>query len=117
MSNIKITEVDKVIRLSRIKLTPEEKSSLAGDLDRILAFAQQLQSVDTEGVAPFLSPSSFASSNSLNNSLNNSLGAPTGIQGMVMRDDIVTDGNYPAEITSNAPESEFNMFVVPKVVE
>jgi aspartyl-tRNA(Asn)/glutamyl-tRNA(Gln) amidotransferase subunit C len=33
------------------------------------------------------------------------------------REDKVTDGNQPEKIVSNAPASEDNFFVVPKVVE
>ena len=36
---------------------------------------------------------------------------------MKKREDIVTDGGYAARITRNAPMSEDNFFVVPKVVE
>jgi len=34
-----------------------------------------------------------------------------------LRDDIVTDGNDPDAVLSNAPEKTSNFFVVPKVVE
>jgi aspartyl-tRNA(Asn)/glutamyl-tRNA(Gln) amidotransferase subunit C len=33
------------------------------------------------------------------------------------RDDKVTDGGYPEKVVSNAPLSEDNFFMVPKVVE
>ena len=33
------------------------------------------------------------------------------------RDDKITDGGYPAEIVANAPLSEDNFFMVPKVIE
>ena len=36
---------------------------------------------------------------------------------MKMRDDVVTDGHYPAKITANAPAQEDSFFMVPKVVE
>ncbi len=33
------------------------------------------------------------------------------------RADVVSDGGYPEEIVANAPLSEDNFFMVPKVVE
>ena len=36
---------------------------------------------------------------------------------MPRREDQITDGNYPNAILANAPEAEFGMFIVPKVVE
>ena len=34
-----------------------------------------------------------------------------------MREDVVTDGGDPAEVLANAPKTDRNFFVVPKVVE
>jgi aspartyl-tRNA(Asn)/glutamyl-tRNA(Gln) amidotransferase subunit C len=34
-----------------------------------------------------------------------------------MREDVVTDGGYAEDLMKNAPHSEDNFFVVPKVVE
>jgi aspartyl-tRNA(Asn)/glutamyl-tRNA(Gln) amidotransferase subunit C len=34
-----------------------------------------------------------------------------------MRDDVVTDGGDPQVILANAPKTDRNFFVVPKVVE
>jgi aspartyl-tRNA(Asn)/glutamyl-tRNA(Gln) amidotransferase subunit C len=36
---------------------------------------------------------------------------------MKMRTDEVTDGGKPADIVKNAPQSDDNFFLVPKVVE
>jgi aspartyl-tRNA(Asn)/glutamyl-tRNA(Gln) amidotransferase subunit C len=38
-------------------------------------------------------------------------------QKLKMREDVVTDGNIAEAVTANAPVSEDNFFVVPKVVE
>jgi len=38
-------------------------------------------------------------------------------QKLKMRDDVVTDGGQAAAVTANAPLSEDNFFIVPKVVE
>ena len=39
-------------KLARIELTDEEAEKLTVQLDRIVAFVEKLQSVDTEGIAP-----------------------------------------------------------------
>ena len=33
------------------------------------------------------------------------------------RDDVVTDGGYPEKVVANAPLTEDNFFMVPKVIE
>ncbi len=38
-------------------------------------------------------------------------------QKLKMRDDVVTDGEIADQVTANAPMTEDNFFVVPKVVE
>ena len=36
---------------------------------------------------------------------------------MRKREDAVTDGGYPDRVTANAPQSDDNFYMVPKVVE
>jgi len=36
---------------------------------------------------------------------------------LTMRQDVVTEGGDPARVLSNAPKTDRNFFVVPKVVE
>jgi aspartyl-tRNA(Asn)/glutamyl-tRNA(Gln) amidotransferase subunit C len=38
-------------------------------------------------------------------------------QEMKKRADVVTDGGYPEKVVANAPASDDNFFMVPKVVE
>jgi aspartyl-tRNA(Asn)/glutamyl-tRNA(Gln) amidotransferase subunit C len=88
--------VKRVARLARIAVTDEDAESLRADLNAILGFVEQLNEVDVSGVEPM-----------------------TSVQPMAMkkRADEVTDGFYPEKIVANAPVSENNFFVVPKVVE
>ena len=50
----RITEatVESVARLARLSLRAEERARFARELEAILAWADSLQSLDTEGVAP-----------------------------------------------------------------
>lgn len=88
--------VRKVARLARIRLEPDRVEQLAAELSGIMAWIDQLNEVDTEGVRPLASTEAVA---------------------LPMRDDVVTDGGDPAKVLANAPRAERNFFVVPKVVE
>lgn len=88
--------VRRIGRLARIRITEDEVAAYEGELNAILGFVEQLDEVNVEGVEPM-----------------------TSVTPMVLRrrDDKVTDGGYADRIVSNAPISEDNFFMVPKVVE
>jgi aspartyl-tRNA(Asn)/glutamyl-tRNA(Gln) amidotransferase subunit C len=88
--------VKRVARLARLKVKDEELPKLAGELNGILGWIEQLNEVDVSKVEPLTSVVSMK---------------------MKMRKDEVTDGHYPAKIVSNAPAQEDAFFMVPKVVE
>lgn len=88
--------VRRVAHLARIK-TPEDRlEHLAQELNGILAWIEQLDEVDIQGVEPMTSNVS---------------------QPLRLRDDVVTDGGNVAAVLSNAPKAADGFFVVPKVVE
>jgi aspartyl-tRNA(Asn)/glutamyl-tRNA(Gln) amidotransferase subunit C len=88
--------VRRIARLARIAVTEDEVPHLQGELNAILAFVEQLNEVDVEGVEPMTSVTPMA---------------------MKKRQDVVTDGGYPQAIVKNAPATEDGFFLVPKVVE
>ncbi len=88
--------VKRVARLARIAVTPEEAERMTGELNTILGFVEQLNEVDVAGVEPMTSVTPMA---------------------MKKRQDAVTDGNKADDIVANAPATEENFFLVPKVVE
>jgi aspartyl-tRNA(Asn)/glutamyl-tRNA(Gln) amidotransferase subunit C len=88
--------VRRVARLARLKVDENDVPRLAGELNAILDFVEQLNEVNVDGVAPLTSVVAFD---------------------MRMRDDVVTDGGYARDVTKNAPASEDEFFMVPKVVE
>lgn len=87
--------VRRVARLARIKVEEKDVPKLAGELNVILAFVEQLNEVDVTGVEPLTSVVAMD---------------------MKKRADIVTDGHYAKAITANA-QAEDNFFMVPKVIE
>jgi aspartyl-tRNA(Asn)/glutamyl-tRNA(Gln) amidotransferase subunit C len=88
--------VKKVARLARIAEPEEKLEPLAKELSGIMAWIEQLNEVDTDGVEP------------MTTSVHTRL---------PMRDDVVTEGGDPAKVLGNAPRTEKGFFVVPKVVE
>ncbi len=88
--------VKRVARLARLKVKDEALPVLAGELNAILGWIEQLNEVDVSQVEPLTSVVSMK---------------------MKMRHDEVTDGHYAQKITANAPAQEDAFFMVPKVVE
>ena len=88
--------VRRIAHLARIKVSGAEVPHLQGELNAILAFVEELGTVDVEGVEPMTSVMPMP---------------------MKKRADVVTDGSIPDKIVANAPASDDHFFVVPKVVE
>lgn len=88
--------VKRIGRLARIRIEDAEVETYQQELNAILGFVEQLGEVDVTGVEPMTSVTPMR---------------------LRRRDDKVTDGGYPERIVANAPLSEDNFFMVPKVVE
>ena len=52
MSKIGTTEVERIAKLARLGLSPDEVARMSTELGQILQFVEQLQQVDVEGVEP-----------------------------------------------------------------
>jgi aspartyl-tRNA(Asn)/glutamyl-tRNA(Gln) amidotransferase subunit C len=88
--------VRRIAKLARIALDDSQAAAMEQELNALLAWVEQLQEVNVEGVAPMTSVVE---------------------QRLKMRDDVVTDGGYAEDLMKNAPLAEGHFFVVPKVVE
>jgi len=88
--------VRRIAHLARIAVEEDEVERLKGELNAMLAFVGQLQEVDVAGVEPMTSVTPMK---------------------MKMRVDAVTDGGNAEAVLKNAPASEDNFYLVPKVVE
>jgi aspartyl-tRNA(Asn)/glutamyl-tRNA(Gln) amidotransferase subunit C len=88
--------VRRIAHLARIAVADSEVENLRAELNAMLAFVEQLQEVNVEGVEPM-----------------------TSVTPMVMkkRHDVVTAGDDAEAVLKNAPQSADNFFLVPKVVE
>jgi aspartyl-tRNA(Asn)/glutamyl-tRNA(Gln) amidotransferase subunit C len=94
--SVDLPTVKRVARLSRIAVSEADAQRMAGELNAILGFVEQLNEVDVAGVEPMTSVMPMA---------------------MKKRQDVVTDGSKADDIVANAPATEENFFLVPKVVE
>jgi aspartyl-tRNA(Asn)/glutamyl-tRNA(Gln) amidotransferase subunit C len=88
--------VRRIAHLARIAVAEDEVEHLKDELNAMLAFVEQLGEVKVDGVEPMTSVIPMT---------------------MKKRADVVTDGGIAEDIVRNAPSSDDNYFVVPKVVE
>ena len=88
--------VRRIAHLARMAVAEDEVEHLKDELNAMLAFVEQLGEVKVDGVEPMTSVTPMT---------------------MKKRVDAVTDGGIAEDIVRNAPSSDDNYFVVPKVVE
>ena len=88
--------VRRIAHLARIAVDDAEVPHLQDELNAILAFVEQLQEVNVDGVEPMTSVTPMK---------------------MKKRVDVVTDGGNAEAVVGNAPASEDHLFLVPKVIE
>ena len=88
--------VRRIAHLARIAVADDEAEHLRGEINAILAFVEQLSEVNVTGIEPM-----------------------TSVTPMVIkkRPDVVTEGGDVDAVLRNAPATENNYFLVPKVVE
>jgi len=88
--------INKIARLSRIKLEDKESEDYITDLNSILDWVEQLNEVNTDNVEPLSNISSSI---------------------LPKRVDLSNDVNSSEELLKNAPDKLEVFFAVPKVVE
>ena len=88
--------VKRIGRLARIRVEENEVEKYQGEINAILGFVEQLGEVNVDGVEPMTSVTPMQ---------------------MKKRADVVTDGGDADAILKNAPQTQDNYFLVPRVVE
>ena len=88
-------DVKKIARLSRLHVEPEQLEPLAGELNGILAWIEQLGEVDVDGVEPMTCALDMA--------------AP-------LRSDDITDGGVRDQVLATPPKTDDGFYVVPRSV-
>jgi aspartyl-tRNA(Asn)/glutamyl-tRNA(Gln) amidotransferase subunit C len=94
--SLSLQEVKRVAWFARIEITDAEAEAVQGHLNGILTLIEQMQSVDTEGVAPMAHAQDVAQR---------------------LREDRVTEIDQHALYQSIAPQVEDGLYLVPKVIE
>lgn len=89
-------DVRKIAFLARIRVPDERLEPMAGELNNIVGWVEQLAEVNTDGVEPMTSVVDVTTP---------------------MRADKVTDGGIRDKVLANAPDGEGAFYGVPKVVE
>lgn len=87
--------VDNLAHLARLRFAETEKEGIRADLEKMVAFVEKLQAVDTTGVAPLLHISDAAN---------------------VLREDEVRGSISREEALLNSPVADTEFFKVPKVI-
>ncbi|WP_170921459.1 Asp-tRNA(Asn)/Glu-tRNA(Gln) amidotransferase subunit GatC [Desulfovibrio gilichinskyi] len=88
-------EVARVARLARLDLSEEKTEIFAGQLHNILSYMDKLNEIDTSNIEPMFSPVEHTT---------------------VLRKDVIVKEHTRDEILSNAPDTDGQYFVVPRIV-
>ena len=88
--------VKRVAFLSRLKVEDNKTEAVKEEFNKILAWIEELNEIDTENVEPLISVNDIE---------------------LRLREDNVTAGNCKDDILKNAPSAEYDYFAVHKVVE
>jgi aspartyl-tRNA(Asn)/glutamyl-tRNA(Gln) amidotransferase subunit C len=89
-------QVRKIAHLARLQITEQEAVAYADSLSRILGLIEQMNAVDTAGVAPMAHPNEA---------------------GLRLRTDAVTEADQRDKFQKIAPAVEAGLYLVPKVIE
>ncbi|MDP6854186.1 MAG: Asp-tRNA(Asn)/Glu-tRNA(Gln) amidotransferase subunit GatC [Arenicellales bacterium] len=94
--SISTTDVERVARLARIQISPEELGRYRGGLSRILELVGRMNNCDTAGIEPMAHPQDIA---------------------LRLRDDKVDESDQRALFQAGAPAVDDGLYLVPRVIE
>lgn len=99
--SLTLSDVKRIANLAQLDMDEAHAETALGELNGIFALAEQMQAIDTEGVAPLSQP----------------LAAFLGSLPLRLREDIVTEENHRDAYQAPAPKTEDGLYLVPKVIE
>ncbi|MEX2481454.1 MAG: Asp-tRNA(Asn)/Glu-tRNA(Gln) amidotransferase subunit GatC [Gammaproteobacteria bacterium] len=94
--SVEADDVRAMARLARLAIDEAEIPAYAAQLSGILAFVEQMNAIDTSGVAPLAHP----------------LDLPARL-----RADAVTETDQRDELQAGAPQTAAGLYLVPQVIE
>ena len=93
---IDIKTVDEIAHLARLEFNEEAKAGIVNDMNRMLAFVDKLNELNTDSVEPLIYMTEEKD---------------------VLREDEVKQTITQAEALKNAPKKDSDYFKVPKVID
>ena len=97
---MKLDDVQRIAHLSSLELSQAEAEAVLPQLQAVFALVEEMQAVDTSGLAPLAHPILFL----------RDLAQP-------MRTDLVAESDQRAQNMQSAPAQQDGYFLVPKVIE
>ncbi len=99
--SLTLSDVKRIANLAQLKMDDAHAEVALGELNGIFALAEQMQAIDTTGVAPLSQPLSAIMDN----------------LSLRLREDAVTESNQREAYQAVAPKTEDGLYLVPRVVE
>ena len=98
--SLTLSDVKRIANLAQLDMDDAHAETALSELNGIFALAEQMQAVDTTGVAPLAHPLAAI------------LALP-----LRLRDDVVTEQNRREDYQAPAPKAQDGLYLVPKVIE
>ena len=99
--SLTLSDVKRIANLAQLDMDEAHAETALGELNGIFALAEQMQAVDTTGVAPLSHP----------------LAAILSSLPLRLREDVVTEENRRDDYQAPAPKTQDGLYLVPKVIE
>jgi len=98
--SLTLSDVKRIANLAQLDMDDAHAETALSELNGIFALAEQMQAVDTTGVAPLAHPLAAI------------LALP-----LRLREDVVTEDNRREAYQAPAPKAQDGLYLVPKVIE
>ena len=99
--SLTLSDVKRIAHLAQLEMSEQQSATALGQLNGIFALAEQMQAVNTDGVAPLSHP----------------LAAHMNNIALRLREDVATETNRREAYQTVAPKTEDGLYLVPKVIE
>jgi aspartyl-tRNA(Asn)/glutamyl-tRNA(Gln) amidotransferase subunit C len=99
--SLTLADVKRIANLAQLHMDEAHAETALAELNGIFALAEQMQAIDTTGVAPLSQP----------------LAAVMDNLSLRLRPDVVTETNQREAYQAPAPKTQDGLYLVPKVIE
>ena len=98
--SLTLSDVTRIANLAQLEMNADQAATALVELNGIFALAEQMQAIDTTGVAPLSQPLSTIRALPLR-----------------LREDVVTEPAHRPESQAPAPKTQDGLYLVPQVIE